>query len=148
MAEDDPDDRYLAAEALREAHSDDNPDDNLIFVEDGEKLLQYLRRQGDYAALPDTGLPDLILLDLNMPRMDGREALREIKRDPFLKQIPIVVFTTSQSDEDVERSYALGVNSFIVKPTSFDEMVRAFGTVIDYWFETCRLPGRGISTPS
>ena len=144
MAEDDPDDRLLAAEALRETHTDGG----LVFVEDGEKLLAYLRRQGDFALLKEDDQPDIILLDLNMPRKDGREALREIKQDPVLKRIPVVVFTTSQSEEDVVRSYDLGVNSFIVKPTSFNALVRAMQSVILYWAETCRIPRRPVSTPS
>ncbi len=144
MAEDDPDDRLLAAEALREAYTDEG----LVFVEDGEKLLAYLRREGDFALLAEDDLPDIILLDLNMPRKDGREALREIKQDPTLRHIPIVVFTTSQSEEDVVRSYDLGVNSFIVKPTSFNGLVEAMQSVISYWAETCRIPRKRVSTPS
>lgn len=134
IAEDDPDDRFLAKEALEESRLV-----NIIhFVEDGEELMDYLRHQGKYEDY--TGHPGIILLDLNMPRKDGREALREIKGDEALRQIPIVVLTTSKSDEDIIRSYRLGVNSFITKPVSFEGLVEVMRTLQKYWFEIVELP--------
>jgi CheY-like chemotaxis protein len=136
IAEDDPDDRFLAKEALEESRLH-----NIIhFVEDGEELLEYLRREGRYRDRPHTAHPGLILLDLNMPRKDGREALREIKSDELLRQIPIVVLTTSKSDEDIVRSYHLGVNSFITKPVTFEGLVEVMRTLQKYWFEIVELP--------
>jgi len=138
IADDDPDDRFLAKEALDESRLA-----NVIhFVEDGEELLEYLRREGRYegTGAKDSARPGLILLDLNMPRKDGREALREIKADPILRQIPIVVLTTSKSDEDIVRSYDLGVNSFITKPVTFEGLVEVMRTLQKYWFEIVELP--------
>ena len=119
MADDDPDDRAMAREAMEEARL------AVPFetVGDGEELMDYLRRQGEYSYLDGAPLPGLILLDLNMPRKDGREALKEIKADPSLRKIPIVVLTTSKEEEDVCRTYELGVSSFIVKPVTFEGMV-------------------------
>lgn len=136
MAEDDLEDQQLAREALEESRLV-NPVD---FVGNGEELLNYLRRQGPFAHLAGEELPGLILLDLNMPRMDGREALRQIKADPVLHRIPVVVLTTSKAEEDILRSYDLGVNSFIVKPVSFSELVEVMRSVTRYWFEIVRLP--------
>jgi CheY-like chemotaxis protein len=138
IAEDDPDDRLLAREALEE----NRLANAIVFVEDGEELLEYLRRIGRYSVEggKETSRPGLILLDLNMPRKDGREALREIKADPELRQIPIVVLTTSKSDEDIVRSYDLGVNSFITKPVSFEGLVEVMRTLHKYWFEIVELP--------
>lgn len=138
IAEDDPDDRFLAQEALvgsRLANA-------VKFVEDGEELLEYLRHEGRYSAEAKTDRPGLILLDLNMPRKDGREALREIKADQVLRQIPVVVLTTSKSDEDIVRSYDLGVNSFITKPVTFEGLVEVMRTLQKYWFEIVELPPR------
>jgi len=134
IADDDADDRYLAKEALEESRLANV----LHFVEDGEELLDYLHHRGKYAEL--NGHPGLILLDLNMPRMDGREALREIKSDKRLRQIPIVILTTSKSEEDIIRSYRLGVNSFITKPVSFEGLVEVMRTLRKYWFEIVELP--------
>jgi len=135
LADDDPDDREMACEALEES-SLANP---MIQVEDGEELMEYLRGEGRYADnAPD--LPGLILLDLNMPRMDGREALAQIKQDERLRRIPVVVLTTSQAEEDIFRTYDLGVNSFITKPVMFDELVRVINLLGEYWVEIVRLP--------
>ena len=112
IADDDADDRLMAKEALEECRLANNID----FVEDGVELLDYLRARGRYASRRADRRPGLIILDLNMPKMDGREALREIKADPFLRRIPIVVMTTSKAEEDIYRTYDLGVNSFITKP--------------------------------
>ena len=134
MADDDPDDRLLAQEALQEIRLDNC----LEFVEDGEQLMAYLQqKEEDNGAVRQ---PDLILLDLNMPRKDGREVIEELKANPKLRQIPVVVFTTSKAEEDIVRSYALGVNSFIVKPTSFEGLVDVMQSVNRYWAETVRLP--------
>lgn len=139
VADDDPDDRQLAQEALREARLANCTD----FVEDGEELMDYLKRRGDFADRAGTDLPGLILLDLNMPRKDGREALAEIKADPRLRRIPIIAFTTSTAEEDVFKTYDLGVNSFIVKPITFDNLVKVMSKVTDYWLQIVRLPEDG-----
>ena len=135
MADDDDDDRRLTKEALLEGRLVNE----LRFVENGEELLDYLRRQGSYATA-EAPRPGLILLDLNMPRKDGRTVLREIKSDPELRQIPVVVLTTSKADEDVFKSYDLGVNSYIVKPVTFEALVDILQTLEKYWFEIVELP--------
>ncbi len=141
IADDDPDDRFLAKEALEESRLAND----ILFVEDGEELMEFLHRKGRYADGngKNTTRPGLILLDLNMPKKDGREALSEIKADPVLRQIPIVVLTTSKSDEDIVRSYDLGVNSFITKPVSFEGLVEVMRTLQKYWFEIVELPPPG-----
>jgi len=136
MADDDEDDRLMTKEAFEEARLANE----LRFVEDGEELMDYLYRRGAYTDTAASPRPGLILLDLNMPRKDGREALREIKADPDLKQIPIVVLTTSKAEEDIYRSYDLGVNSFITKPVSFEGMVYVITALAQYWFQIVRLP--------
>ena len=139
MADDDEDDRSLTREALQEGRLVND----LRFVEDGEDLLDYLRRNGKYAG-SNTPRPGLILLDLNMPKKDGRDTLKEIKNDPDLRQIPVVILTTSKADEDIYRSYDLGVNSYIVKPVTFDALVDVLQTLEKYWFEIVELP-RNVS---
>ncbi len=136
MADDDEDDRLMAKEALDEARlvNDFN------FVEDGEELLDYLYHRGKYANPANSPRPGLILLDLNMPKKDGREALKEIKSDPELRQIPIVVLTTSKAEEDVLRTYDLGVNSYITKPVTFEGLVEVMKSLTQYWFEIVKLP--------
>lgn len=136
MADDDADDRRLTQEALEESRLAND----LRFVENGEELLEYLRRKGKYADAEEAPRPGLILLDLNMPRMDGRTALKEIKADPDLRQIPVTVLTTSKADEDIYRSYDLGVNSYIVKPVTFEALVDILQTLEKYWFEIVELP--------
>jgi CheY-like chemotaxis protein len=136
MADDDPDDRLLVQDAFDEIRLV-NP---LVFVEDGIGLMDYLHRRGEYAHLAGTPLPGLILLDLNMPKKDGREALKEIKSDPALRTVPIVVLTTSNAEEDILRTYDLGTNSFIVKPVTFDKLVEIIRKVTQYWLEIVRLP--------
>ena len=136
LADDDADDRMLARDALAESRVAND----LRFVEDGEELLEYLHRRGRYADPSTSPRPGLILLDLNMPRKDGREALREIKGDPSLRHIPIVVLTTSKAEEDIYRTYDLGVNSFITKPVSFDGLVAVMKALGRYWFEIVELP--------
>lgn len=136
LADDDPDDRMLAKEALEESRLANQ----LHFVEDGEELLDYLYRRGAYADPASSPRPGLILLDLNMPRKDGREALREIKSSPELRPIPVLVFTTSRSQQDIDQSYDLGVNAFLTKPDSMDELTHTVRVVHDFWFRTVRLP--------
>lgn len=136
VAEDDPDDRMLIKEALEESQFLCD----LRFVENGEELMAYLHREGRYAKAEAAPRPELILLDLNMPRKDGREALREIKSDERLRFIPIVVLTTSSAEEDVYRTYDLGVNSFITKPVAFDSFVELVSLLGRYWFGVVKLP--------
>lgn len=135
MADDDDDDFVLTQKALRESKLLNT----LIRVKDGEELLDYLMNRGDYADV-ETSRPGVILLDLNMPRKDGREALKEIKSDPSLREIPVVVFTTSQAEEDIYRSYQLGVNSFITKPVTFENLISVMKALGKYWFEIVELP--------
>jgi two-component system, response regulator len=138
MADDDADDRRLTQDALE----DGRLANEVRFVLDGEELMDYLRHEGKYAgaAAANAPRPGLILLDLNMPRKDGRTALKEIKSDPVLRQIPVVILTTSKADEDVYKSYDLGVNSYIVKPVTFDALVDILQTLEKYWFEIVELP--------
>ena len=131
MAEDDPEDRLLAQDALAESRLANS----IRFVEDGEELLDYLRHRGRWSDPDDAPRPGIILLDLNMPRKDGREALRELKADPDLRRIPVIVLTTSRADEDIHRSYNMGVNSFIVKPVTFDSLVEIMRVLGKYWLE-------------
>ena len=136
LADDDPDDRKLTEEAFAE----NRLANQLHCVEDGEELLDYLHRRGKYTHLRNEPLPGLILLDLNMPRKDGREALKEIKADPGLRRIPIVVLTTSKAEEDILRSYDLGVNSYVTKPVTFKSLVELVKVLGRYWFEVVELP--------
>ena len=136
LADDDPDDRLLVQEAFQENHLL-----NVVnTVEDGEELMEYLHKKGKFA---DTAVrPNMILLDLNMPRKSGLEALQEIKADPEFRSIPVIVLTTSKAEEDVIRSYDLGVNSFIVKPVTFESLVALVKTLGNYWFQIVELPGK------
>ncbi len=136
LADDDEEDRMLAADAMRESRVAND----LRFVEDGEELLDYLYKRGSYGGADAAPTPGLILLDLNMPRKDGREALREIKADPDLRRIPVVVLTTSKAEEDIYRTYDLGANSFITKPVSFDGLVNVMRDIGRYWIEIVELP--------
>ena len=136
LADDDEDDRLMTRDALRDARLTND----LRMVIDGVELLSYLRREGDYADPDLSPRPGMILLDLNMPRMDGREALEAIKQDPDLRSIPVVVLTTSKAEEDVLRSYDLGVNSFITKPVTFLGLVEVMKVFSRYWLEIVDLP--------
>jgi len=136
MADDDEDDCMLAHEALAESRLAND----LHFVPDGEELMDYLYQRGKYVDPSSSPRPGLILLDLNMPKKDGREALQEIKSDPQLRHIPIVVLTTSKAEEDIYRSYDLGANSFITKPVTFSALVEVMKTIGKYWFEIVELP--------
>lgn len=137
LCDDDEEDRRLTQQALEKAHVSNAVES----VEDGEQLLDYLYQRGAYAG--ETGAaprPGLILLDLNMPKMDGREALKIIKSDPKLRDIPVVILTTSSFDQDILRSYELGVNSFITKPVTFTGLVEAMNVLGRYWLEIVELP--------
>jgi CheY-like chemotaxis protein len=128
----------------REAMAESRLANNLHFVQDGEELMDYLCRRGKYTDESNSPRPGLILLDLNMPKKDGREALREIKADPNLRQIPVVVLTTSKAEEDIYHSYDLGANSFITKPVTFASLVEVMKTIGKYWFEIVELPPEGV----
>ncbi len=136
VADDDADDRMMIKDAFDESKLG-NPID---FVEDGVQLMEYLKREGKYASLAGKPFPGFILLDLNMPRKDGRAVLKEIKESPELHRIPIVILTTSKAEEDIIKTYNLGVNSFICKPVSFDKLVDIVKTVGHYWIEIVALP--------
>jgi CheY-like chemotaxis protein len=142
MADDDADDRLLTRDALVESRLGND----LRFVEDGQELMDYLKHQGRYAK-QEAPRPGLILLDLNMPRKDGRQALQEIKADPDLRSIPVVVLTTSKAEEDVLRTYDLGANSFITKPVTFEGLVEIIRALGNYWFRVVQLPERGRGGP-
>lgn len=139
IADDDQDDCMMTREAFRECHIP-NP---LHFVHDGEELMNYLKRRPPYEDEARCPLPGLILLDLNMPRMDGREALLAIKSDSLLRSIPVVILSTSSADEDILRSYAIGVNSFITKPASFSGLLEVVKNLGHYWLEIVELPTDG-----
>ena len=135
IADDDADDRMMIKEALEE----NNFSHDMRFVEDGEELLDYLHQRGKY--LTENVLrPNLIILDLNMPKVDGREALSHIKSNDKLKRIPVIVLTTSRAEEDIVRTYDLGVNSFICKPVHYNDLVLVAREIGNYWFSTVALP--------
>jgi CheY-like chemotaxis protein len=136
LADDDEEDRMLACDALAESRLSND----ITCVTDGEDLMDYLHRRGNYAPPVDAPRPGLILLDLNMPKKDGREALREIKSDPELRQISVVVLTTSKAEEDIYSSYDSGASSFISKPITFEGLVEVMKGLGRYWFEIVDLP--------
>lgn len=138
MADDDDDDFMLTQKALKESKLLNT----LIRVHDGDELTDYLFKRGEYEN-KETPRPGIILLDLNMPRKDGREALREIKAEESFRDIPIVVFTTSKAEEDILRTYKLGVNSFITKPVTFKKLIEVMTSLGNYWFEIVELPSDG-----
>lgn len=141
MADDDEDDRELARDALQDARLANE----MRFVNDGQDLMDYLRREGRYTdPSVDAPYPGIILLDLNMPKKDGREALAEIKSDENLRRIPVIVLTTSKDEQDVLRTYDLGVNSFITKPVTFAGLVEVMTTWTRYWFEIVDLPSGAV----
>ena len=139
MADDDPDDCLLAQEALTEARLANN----LFIVKDGQELLDYLQRNGSFQDEAKSPRPGIILLDLNMPRKDGREALAEIKADPNLRSIPVVVLTTSKSDADILQTYDLGVSGYVTKPVTFMGLVDVMKSIGEYWFHIVQLPTNG-----
>jgi CheY-like chemotaxis protein len=136
IADDDADDREL----LQAAFNENSDQHHISFVENGEELLHYLNRNGQYADETLHPFPQLILLDLNMPKKDGREALKEIKADHMLKSIPVIILTTSMEEKDVMMSYELGVNSFIIKPVTYSGLVEFTRILGKYWFEIAELP--------
>jgi CheY-like chemotaxis protein len=136
MADDDADDRLLAKDALAESRLVND----LHLVADGQELLDYLRHQGKYEEPSTSPRPGVILLDLNMPKKDGFEALTEIRSDPDLRHIPVVILTTSKAEEDIYRGYDLGANSFVTKPVTFEGLVDAMSALGQYWFEIVELP--------
>ncbi len=136
MADDDADDRMLARDALAESRLTND----LYIVSDGQELMDYLKRRGAYEDPDSSPAPGVILLDLNMPRKDGFEVLAEIRRDPELRRIPVVILTTSKAEEDVYRGYDLGANSFVTKPVTFEGLVEAMKALGQYWFEIVELP--------
>jgi chemotaxis family two-component system response regulator Rcp1 len=133
LAEDNPGDVKLTRKALDQG----SLLNNLHVVEDGVEAMQYLQREGEYADAP---LPDLVLLDLNMPRKDGREVLKEIKEDEQLCRIPVVVLTSSEAEEDVARSYELHANAYLTKPVDFDGFLEVINTLEEFWLEVVKLP--------
>ncbi len=136
MADDDPDDRLLTKDAFEEVRLAND----LRFVEDGVELMDYLHRHDKFSDPSLSPRPGLILLDLNMPRKDGREALIEIKDDPELRRIPVVILTTSKDEEDIIRSYDLGVSAFITKPVTFEGLVNTLKTLTEYYLQVVELP--------
>jgi len=143
MAEDDADDRLLVQDAFAECGASDT----VRFVADGEELVDYLLRRGKYEKASTSPRPDLILLDLNMPRKDGREALKEIRAHQDLRRVPVVVFTTSRADTDINKVYELGANSFVTKPAGFDQLVMTVTQLTGYWFGTVELPALRNTVP-
>ncbi|MEI5639185.1 MULTISPECIES: response regulator [unclassified Pseudoalteromonas] len=136
MADDDEDDRLLAQDAMEESRVLNT----FRFVKDGVELLEYLRNEGQFADKQQYPRPNLILLDLNMPRMDGREALQELKKDASLRAIPVVILTTSKEEEDKLKGYDLGAASYITKPVDFDGLVELMKNLGKYWIEIVELP--------
>lgn len=136
VAEDDEDDKLLILKAFEKTL----PKEKITCVEDGEDLLKYLKRQAPYDNIDLYPNPDIILLDLNMPRKDGKEALAEIKANDDLKMIPVIIFTTSNNEEDIKATYKMGSSSFITKPGSFEELVRVTEQIENYWSKTVSLP--------
>ena len=144
MADDDPEDSQLTKEAFEE----NRLSNDLRFVENGEEMLDYLNRRGKFIDPKTSPRPGLILLDLNMPRMDGREALREMKADPRFKSIRVVVMTTSQADVDIAHTYNLSASSYITKPVTFERLLEVIRVLGQYWLEIVQLPDTGDDTPS
>jgi CheY-like chemotaxis protein len=141
MADDDPDDRQLTREAFVEAKLAND----IRFVEDGVELLDYLHRRGKFADPASSPRPGIILLDLNMPRKDGREALQELKQDPRFRAIRVIILTTSKAEEDILRTYNLSAASYITKPVTFEALVDVVKTLGKYWLEIVELPENGDS---
>ena len=136
MVDDDPEDSLLVREALGET----GYRHQLRFLYNGEELLDYLHRRGKYVDQQSSPRPDLILLDLKMPKMEGKEVIRQLKSDPLLKRIPIVVLTTSTAQDDICSAYQTGVNSYVTKPVTFRELVDIMKGLGKYWFEVVKLP--------
>ncbi|MCK4404425.1 MAG: response regulator [candidate division Zixibacteria bacterium] len=139
LAEDDPGDQELTRRALEQSRIRNE----LYIVEDGEEALDYLLRRGRYEDPASSPKPDLMLLDLNMPKMDGKQLLKQMRADPKLRRIPVVALTTSKQESDIIRTYDLGANSYIVKPVDMDQFINAIKVLKDYWFQIVVLPPRG-----
>jgi CheY-like chemotaxis protein len=139
LAEDDPGDQELTRRALEQSRIRND----LHIVEDGEEALDYLLRRGKYEDPASSPKPDLMLLDLNMPKMDGKQLLKQMRADPNLRRIPVVALTTSKQESDIIRTYDLGANSYIVKPVDMDQFINAIKVLKDYWFQIVVLPPRG-----
>lgn len=135
IADDDADDRMFLEQAMRQ----NDYSQGIRFVEDGEELMEYLHRRGRYDEL-SAPWPNILILDLNMPRKNGFQALSEIKDDPKLRRLPVIVMTTSSADEDIVKTYNLGVNSFVTKPFNFNRLVEMVATLKTYWMDTVKLP--------
>jgi two-component system, chemotaxis family, response regulator Rcp1 len=133
LVEDNPGDARLTREAL----SMSKIQNNLHHARDGEEAMRFLRRQGAFAEVPQ---PDLILLDLNLPKRDGREVLEDIKRDPLLMHVPVVILTSSQAEEDILRAYRLHANCFITKPVDLEQFIKVVGSIEQFWFTIVKLP--------
>ncbi len=133
LVEDNPGDARLAKEALKEARVHNN----LSVVKDGEEALEFLHRRGRHTDVPR---PDLILLDLNLPRKDGREVLAEIKAHDSIKRIPVVVLTTSEAEEDVLKAYSLNANCYVTKPVDLDQFIKVVKSIEDFWLTIVKLP--------
>lgn len=133
LVEDNPGDVRLTIEALKE----DKLQNNLHVVKDGVEAIAFLRQEGEYAGVPH---PDLILLDLNLPKKDGREVLKEIKADERLKRVPVVILTTSQAEEDILKTYDLHANCYITKPVSLDQFIRVVRSIEEFWLTIVKLP--------
>lgn len=138
IAEDDPDDREMMIDAFKE----NSLQNDLHFMDDGEELMNYLLRKGKYSDEKKYPAPGLVLLDLNMPKKDGREALKEIRLHHYLRRIPVIVLTTSKAEEDIIETYDWGVAGFITKPTSFTEWVKVINILSQYWFSIVKLPSQ------
>lgn len=136
VAEDDADDRFL----LETAFAENGYSGKLQFVENGVELLDYLRNLNPQEAGNVNHLPGFILLDLNMPKKDGREVLKELKEDPRFKKIPVVVFTTTKNENEINRCYELGANTYVVKPVGFENLVKTIEDIRSYWFKTAQIP--------
>lgn len=140
LVEDNPGDARLTVEALKEA----KVSNGLYIVEDGIQAMEFLHKEGKYADAPT---PDLILLDLNLPRMSGQEVLAEIKEDPVLHSIPVIVLTTSQAEKDVLSAYDLHANCYVVKPVNFEQFLESIKHMKDFWFSVVKLPSAvGVRT--
>jgi CheY-like chemotaxis protein len=139
LAEDDPGDQELTRRALEQSRIRNE----LYIVEDGEEALDYLLRRGRYEDPASSPKPDLMLLDLNMPKMDGKQLLKQMRADPTLRRIPVVALTTSKQESDIIRTYDLGANSYIVKPVDMDQFINAIRVLKDYWLQVVVLPPRG-----
>jgi CheY-like chemotaxis protein len=136
VADDDPDDRLMIKEALEDVRLTNQID----FVEDGVELMDFLKRRGKFEDRKGEALPGMLLLDLNMPRKDGREVLSEIRADANFRRIPVIVLTTSAAEEDILRTYDLGASSFITKPVTFDGLIKTMESMTEYWLQIVSLP--------